>query len=598
MNAGANVLIDMEPIGRRLESTGDSSLLEVAQANGIQLVSLCGGIGACRGCMIRLMEGKLSSITLEEEAQLSDAELATGCRLACQTFPVTDVRIDIPTESLSTPQRLQVESEALHVVLNPLVTAYDVSIPPPTITDIRPDLQRLRETLGQPIQAEPAMLNAFGKSARLHRWQVRVALHDNLLVGVLPSGTPLLGLAVDVGSTKLAAYLLNLQTGALLAKAGAMNPQIAFGEDIISRIVYTSTHQDGAQVLQARLIDSLNTLIATLCEESATHPEQIVDAVIVGNTVMHHLLAGLPVEQLGEAPYVASTLNALALSADALGLNTSAGARVYLPPLIAGYVGADHTAMLIATNVATIGETCMVLDIGTNTEITLAHGGRLMSCSCASGPAFEGAHISQGMRAAAGAIERVQWLDGHVRITTIDNHTAIGICGSGILDAVAVMADHHIVDARGALNQQHPNVHEGCFVLTADDGAGRVGVTRKDVSEVQLAKAAIRVGVELLLQEAALTAQDIDQFIIAGAFGSYITVDSAIRIGMFPALPHERFRQVGNAAGLGACQMLLSASHRKAAETMTHHIHYVELTTHPDFQTGFMNHLSLRNQEG
>lgn len=459
-------------------------------------------------------------------------------------------------------------------------------------------MQRLSDTLRQSITAEPSMLNAFGKSARLHDWRMRLAIRGQMLVAALPSGTALLGLAVDIGSTKLAAYLLNLETGALLAKAGAMNPQIAFGEDIISRIVYASAHQDGAQVLQARLIDSLNTLIATLCQESATYPEQIVDVVIVGNTVMHHLLAGLPVEQLGEAPYVASTLDALELSAAVLGLNTSAGARVYLPPLIAGYVGADHTAMLIATNVANIDETCMVLDIGTNTEITLAHQGRLLSCSCASGPAFEGAHISQGMRAAAGAIERVQWLDGRIRITTIDNHAPIGICGSGILDAVAVMAEDGVVDARGALNHRHPDVHEGCFVLTEDNGAGRVGVTRKDVSEVQLAKSAIRVGVELLLQEASIAAQDISQFIIAGAFGSYITVDSAVRIGMFPALPRERFRQVGNAAGLGACQMLLSASHRKEAEDMAHHIHYVELTTHHDFQASFMKHLSLRHQEG
>lgn len=595
MKSGKSVRIDMEPIGLRVESRCDASLLEAAQDNGIQLVSLCGAIGACRGCLVRLMRGDVSPVTLEEESQLTDAELAAGCRLACQTFPLTDVRIDIPAESLSTPQRLQVEGEALHIALDPLVHAHDVILPPPTITDLRPDMQRLNDALGQQVTAEPSMLNAFSKVARAHDWQVRLAVRDTMLVGALPSGAALLGLAVDIGSTKLAAYLLNLETGELLAKAGAMNPQIAFGEDIISRIVYASAHHDGAQVLQARLIDSLNALIATLCEECAAHPEQIVDVVFVGNTVMHHLLVGLPVEPLGEAPYVASTLDALEVSADSLRLNVSAGARVSLPPLIAGYVGADHTAMLLATGIAEMTATCMVLDIGTNTEITLAHEGQLWSCSCASGPAFEGAHISQGMRAAVGAIERVQRVDGRVRITTIDHRPAVGICGSGILDAVAVMVEQGIVDARGALDAQHPAVREGCFVLAEDQSAGRVGVTRKDVSEVQLAKAAIRVGIELLLREAGIAALDLKQFIIAGAFGSYITVDSAVRIGMFPALPRERFRQVGNAAGQGACQLLLSAAKRKEAAHTARRIHYLELTTHADFQSRFMEHLSLKD---
>ncbi len=379
-----------------------------------------------------------------------------------------------------------------------------------------------------------------------------------------------------------------------------MNPQIANGEDVISRIVYSATHEGGAAALQTRLVDAVNGLIAALCQQSGAQPEQIVEAVLVGNTVMHHLVAGLPVEALGIAPYVPVTQDAISFPAALIGLNIAPGAQVYLPPLIAGYVGADHVAMLLATDTWRAEATTLALDIGTNTEITLAHKGRRWSCSCASGPAFEGAHITDGMRAAPGAVERVQIVDGAVKIQTIGNRPAVGICGSGILDAVAVMAEHGIVDGRGAFNQKHPLVTERAFTLASADQADHghaVTVSRQDVSEIQLAKAAIRAGIEILLTEAGLDSTAIESFVIAGAFGTYISVESAVRIGMFPALPRERFRQVGNAAGMGACQLLVSRALRATAEQVVRDIHYVELTTHAEFQNVFVAHLSLNRPD-
>jgi uncharacterized 2Fe-2S/4Fe-4S cluster protein (DUF4445 family) len=594
--------IDLQPVGRRVQMNENATLLDAAQESGVELVSICGGIGVCSGCRVRLVEGKLTPVTLSEEAELSRSDLASGFRLACQASPLSDIKLDIPPESLTTPQRLQLEGEKAEVDLDPVIQAIDVQLPTPTITDFRPDVRRLSDHLDKVYEVDTAVMRQFACVARAHHWSVRLAVRSGTrIVAVLPPKTRLLGLAVDVGTTGLAAYLVDLDSGETLTKVGAMNPQIAYGEDVISRIVYSTTHEGGADTLQTRLVDTLNNLIDTLCQEAAVHPQQIVEAVLVGNTVMHHLVAGLPVEALGIAPYVPVTQEALSFSAALIGLNIAPGAQVYLPSLIAGYVGTDHVAMLLATDTWRTAKTTIALDIGTNTEITLAHGGQRWSCSCASGPAFEGAHITDGMRAAPGAVERVQILDGAVKIQTIGNKPAVGICGSGILDAIAVMAEHGIVDYRGAVNQKHPLISERVFTLAPamqTDHGRAVTVSRQDVSEIQLAKAAIRAGIEILLNEAKLTSSDIQSFIIAGAFGTYISIESAVRIGMFPALPRERFKQVGNAAGMGACQLLVSQALRTTAAHIVSDIQYVELTTHAEFQNVFVTYLPLHSENG
>jgi uncharacterized 2Fe-2S/4Fe-4S cluster protein (DUF4445 family) len=343
-------------------------------------------------------------------------------------------------------------------------------------------------------------------------------------------------------------------------------------------------------------------MIGELCAESGVVAAQIVEAVIVGNTAMHHLLIGLPVHQLAMAPYVPAVGESLEMHVAELGLAIAPGALVYFPPNIAGFVGADHVAVLVATDILHTNETMLALDIGTNTEITLAVGGRLLSCSCASGPAFEGAHIHDGMRAAPGAIERVRIKGGEPAVFTIGNEAPVGICGSGILDAVAEMLKAGIVDRRGSIQAGAPNVRPGSegglleVVLWKAEGTGRdrdVVVTRSDVNEVLLAKGAIRAGIEVLLQEAGIGHESIDEFVVAGAFGTYLDIDSAVAVGMFPDLPRWRFRQIGNAAGTGARRMLVSARSRQIANELPARIEYVELTTHPGFTDAFMKALSL-----
>jgi len=517
--------IDFEPLGRRGKARFGQTLLAAAQDAGVGLASVCGGAGTCEQCRVRLAAGKLSPPTLIEQAALSVTDLSAGFRLACQAEPVSDVKLDIPPESLTSAQRLQVEGLEVHL-------------------------------LPEPVIRTPG---AFG-------------------------------LAVDIGTTKLAAYLIELDTGLTKASSGAMNPQIAFGEDVISRIAFAGSEPGGARKLHEVLVESLNKMLTDMCLEAGVSTGSVMDAVLVGNTAMHHLFAGLPVEQLGRAPFSPAVTSSMSIPAHDLGLKLGAGAKAYLPPLIAGYVGADHIAMLLATDAWKSPGRTIAMDIGTNTEISLIAGGKITSCSCASGPAFEGAHIREGMRAAPGAIERARWSNGKVIWQSIGNQPPVGICGSGILDLVAALQDGGRIKPTGVLIN---GTESGIVVVPVDQtGLSRdLVITRGDIHEIQLAKSAIRVGVEILLKNAGLTYADLDEFIVAGAFGTYLDLRSAVRVGMFPPLRLDQFHQVGNAAGVGAKQMLISVVKRKEAEFLGMKVEYLELTSQPEFAPLYLKHL-------
>ena len=591
--------IDLQPVGRHAQITAEQTLLAAAQNAGVELVAVCGGTGTCATCRVRVMSGVLTPVTADEEFELTAADLKAGYRLACQAKPLSDVRLDIPPESLTTPQRTQVEGREVEIELDPVVEPIEVRLPAPDLFDLRSDVTRLQAAWGNStISIEYAALTDLSDRLRHYQWSARLARRGSNVIAVLPSATRLLGLAVDVGTTKLAAYLVDLEQGHTVAKLGAMNPQIAYGEDVISRIAYCNRQAEGRAILQRKLIEALNALIGDMCREANVTRDQIVEAVIVGNTAMHHLLAGLPVQQLGTAPYVAAISDALEVRARDIGLEIAPGASIYLPPNIAGFVGADHVAMLLATDIAQTEKTVVALDIGTNTEITVAHRGQLVCCSCASGPAFEGAHITAGMRAAPGAIERVQITDGELHLHTIGQQPPVGICGSGILDAVAEMLRAGVLNSRGVFNKDQPQVclrgNKAEYVLSAAMYSGNghdVLITRSDVNEIQLAKSAIRVGIDILLAECGITAEAIDEFIVAGAFGTYLDLNSAVRISMFPDLPRERFQQVGNAAGTGARQMLVAAQRRQLAQDLARRDRYIELTTYPDFTQRYVDAL-------
>lgn len=596
--------IDFEPLGRRVAVESGRTLLDAARQAGVDLLSVCGGVGACEGCKVRLVEGSLSQPTEQERGLLTSEELDGGFRLACQALPRTDVKLHVPPESMSVGQRLQLEGQSVDVALDPTIIAVELEMQPPSLKDLLSDVERLEAALVEqdwgPIQVGLPVMREISDRLRDQDWRIQLALRGEELVAMLPATSPLLGLAVDIGTTKLAAYLLDLGTGETLAKAGAMNPQVSYGEDVVSRIAYANEHPTGHEDLHLLLAEALNEMLQGLCREAGQSCDQLVEAVVVGNTVMHHLFTGLPVQQLGQSPYVPSISGAMEVPAGEVGLDLAAGAHVYLPPLIAGYVGADHVAMLLAAEVLESDQTLMALDVGTNTEISLAVDGRLLCCSCASGPAFEGAHIHDGMRASPGAVEHVRLIEDELRVLTVENEPAVGICGSGILDAVSVLLGDGALDRRGRLLEDHPRVTSVngslhyALVPPAQSGHGRVVmVTGEDIREVQLAKAAIRAGMEILLDEAGMDALDLDGVIVAGAFGTYLDVASAVRVGMFPNLPLDRFRQIGNAAGAGARQMLVSARKRLDAERLARKLQYIELTIHPRFTDVFVESLTF-----
>jgi uncharacterized 2Fe-2S/4Fe-4S cluster protein (DUF4445 family) len=605
----ALVGVDLQPVGRRVQVPPGTTVLEAAQESGVQLVAVCGGLGTCGTCRVRAVDGPLSALTAEEDDLLSRAERERGWRLACQAKVVGAVRVDVPPESLSAPQRLQTEGVAVEFELDPPVVAVDLVLEPPSLHDLRADTTRLQAGLAEAGMAAVTIslrvAGACSDSLRAHDWQGRAAVRRGrdgrgALVCVQPPGRAVLGLAVDTGTTKLAGYLVDLSTGRTLARAGAMNPQIAYGEDVVSRIAYANASAGAAQLLHNRLVDELDRLVGELCSEAGARRDQIVDAVVVGNTVMHHFVTGLPVRQLGTAPYVAAVSDAVVVPADEIGLHLDGGATVYLPPNIAAYVGADHVAMLLASGLAGTAQTVLALDIGTNTEISLAYKGTIWSCSTASGPAFEGAHIHDGMRAAPGAIEHVRFHQGAFQVQTVERAAPVGICGSGILDAIAQGLEAGIIDERGALAKDHPLVSRTaagptCLLVPASrSGHGRdVVFTRSDVNEIQLAKGAIRAGSELLLREAGIDAARLDSIVVAGAFGTYLDLESAVRVGLLVDVPRERYRQVGNAAGRGAEQLLLSREARVLADHLAQRARYVELTVHPAFVEMFAASLSF-----
>ena len=604
--------VDLEPVGKRVMLGHGQTLVDAALLGGLDLITSCNGLGICGSCKIRLLAGNLSPLSAEEYEKLSSTERKEGFRLACQAEPNSDVRIYIPAGSLTQGQQLQVDGVQGQLTHLPLISALDVTLPQPSQTDLRSDLQRVQDSClvnGIELNDVPlTLLQNLPLLIRENHWEVRLVIFKNekrtRLAAILPHGSPYFGLALDIGSTKIAAYWVDLASGAILEQSGFINPQISFGEDVVNRIAYANLGMDQQRKLQQILIATLNQYIEESCQKLEIQPEQIVDMTVVGNTAIHHLFCGLPVRSLGEAPYVAVVTEALYLLAEQINIRAAPGCLIFLPPNIAGYVGADHTAALIATRFYESQQTLCLIDIGTNTEISLIRAGKIRSCSCASGPAFEGAHIYDGMRAAPGAIEQVRINGQEVTVHTIAQRPAVGICGSGILSAAAELRRNKIIDQRGVFDKKHPLVKEEdrqsyCVLAESQQGDSvhNIRVTRHDINEIQLAKGAIRAGIEILLKDAGITAQQVDHYLIAGAFGTHLDLQSAIEIGMFPDVALDKYQQIGNAAGVGARELLVNETQRRTATQIVKNVEYIELTSEPTFSDTYVVALHLEKND-
>lgn len=586
-------------LDRQIASQPAETIFQCARRTGLRIVGACGGRGSCGTCTVLIVEGKVQHnadgrIFGPREAKDGHAARGRWVR-ACQVVPRADCTIEVEARSLAPIVRADVEAGDAEILpLDPMVVSIDVTVPEATLSDPRSDAERVAQALPlTPTVLDIAAARQLPAMLRDGNWSLRVRLRGTEAIGFAPPGGRTLGLAVDLGTTNVAGFLVDLQSGVRIASLGIENPQVAWGADVISRINAAVRDCATADHLRAAAATAIESLAHDLCHAVGTTASEIVDAVVCGNTAMHHLLLGLPVRQLGRAPFVAAVREGMDVKARELGLAFCQGAYVHLAPNVGGFVGGDHVTALLATESHWgSSATSIVMDIGTNTEISLIHRGEIITASCPSGPALEGGHIGCGMRAAEGAIEHVAMRDGRIAVEVIGGKQPVGLCGSGVLDAVATLRDAGLLDDGGRLVAGHPDIAEidGKRVAVLAPG---VYFNQHDVRAVQLAKAAIRTGIELLLRDAKLSEDKIERVIIAGAFGAYIDVESGVAIGLLPDLPLNCFEQVGNAAGVGVRQMLASSHARTRARELASSCRYVELSTRGEFQKAFLRNIGF-----
>ncbi|MEJ2456271.1 MAG: ASKHA domain-containing protein [Candidatus Thiodiazotropha sp.] len=579
-------------LDRDIPSREDETLFQSARRHGVRIVGACGGRGTCGSCVVRIEEGEVSHVN-------GEATSRKKWQRACQLHARSDCRVEVAPRSLAPVVRAEADTGTKEQLsLRSPLRARDITLPAATLQDTCADHDRVLRALGEAelsidlaaARQLPGLLRAEPHAAN---WSLRVFEREGELIGFAPAGSPMLGLAIDLGTTNAAGFLIDLETGERLASLGIENPQVAWGADLVSRLNHAVRGEAETRELHSAAIEAINALAHDLCFSIDRSASDILDVAVCGNTAMHHLLLGLPVRQLGRAPFVAAVRDGMDLKARELGLEVAAGACVHLAPNVGGFVGGDHVTALLATEESWSDcETALVMDVGTNTEISLFHEGRFLSASAPSGPALEGGHIGCGMRAAEGAIERVRIEHGRLRVETIGGKKALGLCGSGVLDTLATLHDGGLVSDQGRLALVHDDIvqYRGKRAVQLAKG---VNFTQEDVRAVQLAKAAIRTATELLLDEAGLDEGAIERFIIAGAFGAYIDIESGVRIGLFPDLPRERFLQVGNAAGVGVRRMLASTSARQRAGELAASCRYMELSSRSDFQKRFLHHIGF-----
>ncbi|OYT51306.1 hypothetical protein B6U66_04180 [Candidatus Bathyarchaeota archaeon ex4484_135] len=583
-----------------IEVRKGDSLFSVLMSMGHMFPSNCGGKGLCGRCRVRVLKGEdlLSPPSELERKILAERELKAGWRLACQAEALSNglLLLEVPTLSY----KLVVEGLERPVSLSPLIRSMVVEVPRPSLKDLTPDAERLLKVTGA-VEIDFDTLRSLPILLRRRTGRFQVVLRKREVLNVRTEHGRLLGVAVDMGTTKLAAYLVDLSTGELLATASDVNPQIAFGEDIMSRVAFSMQKSEGVKMLQEALVEGVNKLITKACEEAGVKANNIYELVLVGNTMIHHSFLGISLNGLGVAPFVLATRNPVEIKARELGLLANRAAYVYLPPPIAGFVGSDALAASVASGLHETSEVGMLIDLGTNTEIILSDGDELWAASCASGPAFEGWKISCGSRAVEGAIDSVRVEPGtyEVAYSTIGGAKPIGICGSGLIDALAELYRAGVLDASGRMLEvptprcrRRDGVLEFVLAWSGETGTGRdVVLTQKDVRELQLAKAAVQAGAEVLMEKAGVRLGDLEVLYLAGAFGSSLNFLSARTIGLCPDVPFSKVRFLGNAAGAGARMMLKNVQLRREAEALARRVKFVELAVEKGFREKFLDAL-------
>ncbi|MHC4561176.1 MAG: ASKHA domain-containing protein [Planctomycetota bacterium] len=598
------VRVTFQPSGRTIFILPGTTLLEAAAQAGLTIETPCGGAGTCGKCRVQMTSGPCDPGDIDRK-HFNDEEIDAGWRLACQTAVCAECVVHVPDSSLFASQHqilTETTDEKAEVV--PAVRKVFVELAAPTLEDDAADLYRLEETIGS-VRTSLTVIRDLSRRLRECNYSGTAVITDHELIDFESGDTSdcCYGVAFDVGTTTVVGSLLDLRNGDELAIASAMNPQVSFGDDVLSRINYTSQGGENLQQLQRAILATLSQMIDEMCGRSGVSRQNIYELAFSGNTTMEHLLCGIDVTPLGQVPFTPAHARALALSADELGLQVHRNAAAYVFPVIGGFVGGDTVACMLATQIAPDNGATLLVDIGTNGEIVLACNGEIRAASTAAGPAFEGARISCGMRATAGAIEKVVF-DDDLSYNVIGNVPAIGLCGSALVDLSSRMLSAGIVAPTGRLlppdelpDSLPPALAERVslvdgdqtqFLIADDDPARPVILTQRDVRELQLAAGAIRAGIRILLRQAGIAPGDLSRVLLAGGFASFIRRSHAQRIGLLPSeIDRGRIHYVGNASLNGARWALLSTEARKRAEDYARRTKHIELSQDVNFQMEF-----------
>jgi len=626
-------LIVFSPSGKHGRFAYGTPVLQAARQLGVDIDSICGGRARCGRCQVEAVEGSfareniisspdhLSEMSETEQYCLERGRLDPGNRLSCQAKIQGDVRIDVPASSQVHHQVVRKDYEAHDIELDPVVHLYFVEVEQPDLQTPEGDLQRLLRALEKEwglldLRWDLVMLQQLQEALRKGKWQVTVAIrYGAQIVAVWPGFRDrTYGAAIDVGSTTIAVHLCDLASGEVLASAGAMNPQIRFGEDLMSRVSYAMLNPEGSGQMTVAVRKAINKLLATTAEQAGISIEDLLEITLVGNPIMHHLLLGLDPTPLGTAPFALATDHAVDIWASEIDIELHPNARAYLLPCIAGHVGADTAAVMLAETPWTSDEISLIIDVGTNAEIVLGNCDRLLAASSPTGPAFEGAQISGGQRAAPGAIERVRidrdtleprfrvigcelWSDEEGFEAAIGEQGVTGICGSGIIEVIACMHQAGIIRQDGSINGEaagrsdRVQASDRTFSYLLHDGEPRIAIEQNDVRAIQLAKAALCAGARLLMDR--MGVERVDRIRLAGAFGSHIDVKYAMVLGMIPDCDLDQVSSAGNAAGTGARIALLNRASRNEIEKRARLIEKVETAVDANFQQHFVDAMGI-----
>ena len=582
------IKVTFQPSGRGVYVLPGTPLMEAAGRAGIILQQPCGGQGTCGKCKVQI-------------------ESADKPSLACQTRVEGAIVVDVPAESMfETRQQILVDHRGEAEEVSSVVRKVPFELAPPSREDVRSDMARLYDALGDDISVPADFVRTVPGFLRSNGWRGTAVLVEDRLIALEDGDTTAntYGVAFDLGTTTVVGTLFDLATGGEKSIASRMNAQISHGDDVISRIHAVRENPGSLTRLQEAILGTVNDILDSLVSQSGISSAFIYEIVFAGNSTMQQILAGLDPSALGEVPFVQVFDKALTLSANRLGLRANAGAEVYLFPQVGGFVGGDTIAGMVAARMDRRDEPALLVDIGTNGEIVLAKGDQLLAASTAAGPAFEGARITQGMRATSGAIEKVL-INDDVQLNVIGNTKPVGLCGTALIDTVAGLLTAGIIDETGRIlpADEVPPRTSGAlksrlvatgndvnFLLASAEESGTeepIYLWQRDVRELQLASGALRAGINILLRRAGLEAKDLGAVLLAGAFGNFIRRNHARRIGLLPPLPTEHIRFIGNAASLGAKLALLSENERCYATELRHKVEHVDLSRDPEFQMEF-----------